>query len=925
LISASLGSPRTWRYSYNATGQIIGISSPPSGLETPKWTQFFYYADTTDKHSKGDLAKILNSSGEVAEFLEYTNNGQVRKFKGNDGLVIQLEYGPRQRILSTTLETHNGDRETTQHFYDQVGQRIRTILPDGSAIAFQYDDAHRLTDVIDPTGNHLKLRLDSMGNVTRREIRNTQDDLVLENNRSFDALNRVVTTQNVPYPEETKFQYDRNGNRIIVADALGRLSTSYFDRFDRRVMETFTAATPGSLEAVVGFSYDHQDRLISVTDPKKLTTTYSLDGFGRRLVLSSPDTGTTQYIYDQSGNLLSSRDARGFVAEYRYDSSGRLSSIGESTFRYGANGTSAAGRLAEMIDESGKTSFSYDNFGRTQQKTQVIRNGSESTTFVASYEYGKVGNTIGHLTAVTYPSGSRIEIGYGNDGRANRISLRDSSTAASTQIISDITYPAFGPVAGWRWGGVESEGANVYRREYDSQGRITSYTLGPLSNGGSIRKLNYDAGSRIKSITHGLSPTAARLEQNFDYDNLGRLVSVDGLNMSQAFDYDINGNRMRAQFGAASYRYSVEPHSNRVTAISGSASTKRNSYDAQGNVTYDGTTAFAYDSNSRLVTAERDGVTTRYRYNGFGQRVEKADSLGARTFYVYDTDGRLIGEYDGSGKPIQETVYLNDIPMAVLKPHVAEPGGQVTMAPYGIYADHILTPRIIMRLDDNRIVWRWDHADPFGLVQPDESPFGLPYFIYNPRFPGQLYDKETGYHYNYFRDYDPATGRYVQSDPIGLEGGINTYGYVGSNPLTFFDRDGLIKVSFFGAENDPYMEMLTYFYDDIPGECLVFGHGNQASMLDGRKKKSVHMNSKQLAAALFKAGCKKEMRVTLFSCNTGRGENSIGEKLAKNFSEVNAPTRYLWYEESTYLPRLIFGKDGKYIDRSDRGTMRSFR
>jgi RHS repeat-associated protein len=88
-------------------------------------------------------------------------------------------------------------------------------------------------------------------------------------------------------------------------------------------------------------------------------------------------------------------------------------------------------------------------------------------------------------------------------------------------------------------------------------------------------------------------------------------------------------------------------------------------------------------------------------------------------------------------------------------------------------------------------VWRWDQQEPFGVTVPDENPSGLGIFDLPLRLAGQYFDKETNLHYNYFRDYDPSLGRYGQSDPIGLHGGLNTYAYVGGNPLSLTDPSGL--------------------------------------------------------------------------------------------------------------------------------------
>jgi RHS repeat-associated protein len=159
---------------------------------------------------------------------------------------------------------------------------------------------------------------------------------------------------------------------------------------------------------------------------------------------------------------------------------------------------------------------------------------------------------------------------------------------------------------------------------------------------------------------------------------------------------------------------------------------------------------------------------------------------------VYDNEGHLLGEYDGAGTPIAEYAWLNDVPVAVLTPVGAGHGGQIAGGAevFFVQPDHLDAPRVLVN-DQAQVVWRWD-AKPFGDTSPDQQPTaGLPSFEFNLRLPGQYADVELGQYYNYTRDYEPTTGRYLQSDSIGIEDDYATYTYVGDDPVGSVDPTGM--------------------------------------------------------------------------------------------------------------------------------------
>jgi YD repeat-containing protein len=394
------------------------------------------------------------------------------------------------------------------------------------------------------------------------------------------------------------------------------------------------------------YAYDALNRLISVTDPRSLATSYTYDAFGNLLTLSSPDTGITTNTYDDAGNLKTKLDAKGQTTTYSYDALNRLtqiqyadSQIVNYSYDQGVNGL---GRLTGISDATGNIAYSYDDHGRVISEVRTIN----AVIYTTTYAY----NAAGQLIGVAYPTGLVLTYERDSVGRVNQVSATKNG---QTQLLaSNVTYQPFGGVKSLTFG----NGAQ-YIRGFDTDGRLAAYSLGAQTV-----NLNYDLASRIIAATDSINSADTK---TYAYDNLDRLTGFIAPNTNQGYSYDATGNRTSLTIGANNYSNTIAPASNRLTASTGPIP-KSFSFDNNGSITADTVNQYTYDARGRLVQALTAVGNVGYGVNALGQRVFKTVG-GVGTIYHYDLNGRLIAETDAQGAIKQETIYLNNIPLAVMQ------------------------------------------------------------------------------------------------------------------------------------------------------------------------------------------------------------------------------------------------------------------
>jgi RHS repeat-associated protein len=654
----------------------------------------------------------------------------------------------------------------------------RIIYPDGTTREFAYDTASGLVSAISVNGGKEKTTI------------------------SRDGLNVSLTG---PDGAATIISMGVSGEVLKTTDALGGVATN---------------------------GYTEDGLLKSVVSPSGLTGSISHDALGRVGKSVSANGAETAFAYEETfGNLKTVTDANGHAVTYGYDEQGRGKSV---TFADGSSSTieyNDRGDVLKSTNRRGQSiSYEYDSQGRIKKKTW-----SNGRTF--AYAYDEEGNLVaasdsetgqvsmyyivgGRLRCIFYPNGRAIFYDY--DGETGKVVLRKHGKATVTgrpqspnpeyeiwQEEFSLEYDedsaeAFAYDASGRLASVADGNGNFYlKNTYDATtGRLSKQENG---NGTSVSYL-YDKLGRVVSIEHrgadgniaeslqycydadGRCIRAASLfgEERYTYDKDGQLTAVDYPEIEdETFAYDAVGNRTTAN-GAT---YSVKSL-NQYTAISDGTSM---SYDRDGNLISmtdaKGTTTYTYDTLNRLVAVSNPtaGINWSCTYDVFGNRVSVTDNgVTTERTYLQGSLPSVAAEYV-NGELKERHIVVGAVRIADLTANNASP------TTHYYHADLIGSTRLVT--DGSGAVVDRRAYKAFGETRVETDTTATAGYV------GTLgvETDSTGLLFMRNRYYSPALGRFVQMDPIGLNGGdVNWYRYCGNMVETSADVNGLWRAGLSG-------------------------------------------------------------------------------------------------------------------------------
>ncbi|MEW8692850.1 MAG: RHS repeat-associated core domain-containing protein [Candidatus Thiodiazotropha endolucinida] len=793
---------RTTQYEYDANGLLIEKRQLADANTQEAVTTYGYDTD-------GNLNIVTGPEGGITRYTHNIWGGVLTRTDPNNHTWTYSYDNAGNRLTQTvplqrtTIMTYDGvgnrltitdpRNHSTHYAYNAQNQQITITDPLTRAIRMSYDPAGQLTGITDPLGNSQQIvydlskrpisQQDAAGNLTTLsygerpgegggltgsvnypgQLNRTQYPTYLQ---TYDYDNRNRRTRVIDHLDTgsaiTTTTYDEVGNKLSTMDAEDRVTQYRYDVFNR----LFEIIEPQDQSTY--FSYDNRDNLLSVTDPNGHTTRYTYDRADRKTSEIRPGGQTISYAYDPAGNLTTT-DPDGRRTVNTYDDANQLvnqvhyapgATDPERTVSYSYDDNS---NLTGWSDGAISATLVYDVNNRKTSET--VNYGSFSLTH--SYTYDAAGNKR------TYTGPDNITVTYHRvNDQLNRIELPNEGS---------ITYNSY------RWNQptrITYPGGSNRQTEYDNLLRPTRIlTEDPGQNPLLDYQYNYDATGNI------LQKTTQAKTIDYDYDLLQRLTEAAATTQpetgepqteTEGWQYDPNGNRTQDNLNPGGWDYDVNDRLQNSPIAT-------YSYDQAGNTiskTEGGiTTTYRYNAEGGLARIEDANQTliAEYTYDPFGKRIKKQTQ--SEILYFHYADEGLVGEFDGTGNPIRLYGYQPD------SIWTTDPIYQKTTQGYAYYQnDHLGTPQQLIQKNGAK-VWEGDYR-AFGELTIETG-----IWENRLRFAGQYFDEENGNYYNYFRDYDPSTGRYLESDPIGLIGGINTYIYVGSNPVYWIDPNGLGKLN----------------------------------------------------------------------------------------------------------------------------------
>jgi RHS repeat-associated protein len=488
------------------------------------------------------------------------------------------------------------------------------------------------------------------------------------------------------------------------------------------------------------------------------------DGAGNLTSFTHQGSGRTEGFSTDARNRPLTRDYSGTAEDVAFSYDSCLNGIG---------------RLCTVTHESGITSFEYDAFGNPTRKLETILGVPYQTLYAWDQD--------DRLTQIIYPTGHVVAYTRNAQGRIQAVTLDGAN------VVTGRSYRGDGRLLSQIFGNGLAES-----RTYNGLGLLATYGLGSVES----ETYTYDPAGNLTARS------GSSWSLGYGYDALDRLTTDNGGSGNRGYSYDANGNRLSKTVSGSPTSYTYSSGSNRLATVGGSSVT----LDVEGRTTAVPSYSYGYNASGRLQTVNQSSTEVgRYAYDASGLRRTKLAG-GQTTVYHFDESGHLLAETTAAGAALRVYAWADATPIA------QKVGSTLTY----LHADHLDTPRWGTNAS-GALVWRW-RSDGFGEALPEEDVDGNAVNVtVNLRFPGQVYDAESGLHQNWFRDYTAGFGRYAQADPIGQSGGVNVYRYAFDNPINLADALGLAPFTNNSQVAIPYKDESKRFEPPetaLPGETV---------------------------------------------------------------------------------------------------------